>query len=387
MRDASRFEVEGFEHLQADRSEEAQASFEAGLRANPRDEGCLLGLMRMHALAGDTAGAARFAEKLLAVAPEHREAKSAAAFHRLERDEGRALTTLQQLAEQPGSGVFERVNYAKALLFTGNDAEAAFAHAIAAEPNSPYAYIEAAEAALEQGDAAGAVVRLSEALRLTPNQPGLYIALAEAHEAAGDFARADQALIDASGLAPDDTSLLERRYDLAFEGGRFEDALGIADRLLKVVPKDPEYRFMRGQALARLGKREEARRELQSVALSNPEAAEPLVALAELAYEGENDPDTAISLLQRALKHAPDDIGAANDLANIYLELDEPEKVEAVLRPVLEAHPGEPISTFNLAMALVKSDPQRAAQLAREVVESGHPQLGPEAEKLLAGLK
>lgn len=57
-----------------------------------------------------------------------------------------------------------------------------------------------------------------------------------------------------------------------------------------------------------------------------------------------------------------------------------------VLTPILEVNPGEPVSSFNMAMALAQRDPKAAAEHARAVVESGHPQLAPEAEKLLGRL-
>lgn len=387
MKAASPAAVLGFEQLLSGRRDEAQASFEAGLEADATDTTCLLGLLRMHVLEQDAEGTERRAQQLLALAPDHPEAKSHLAYLRLGRGEKAAFGVLQLLAEREGSGIFERLNLAKALSAQGKGdaAEAAFQRAILAEPQSPFAYLEAAEAALERGEPHRAVERLVAATRLMPSEVELWVALAEAHQAAGELTLAEAALVQACGLAPSDASLLERRFALAFDSGRFEDAIALGRRLLQLDPRSTEYPLMLGQALAHAGRPDEARPHLEEAARVDRESPGPLQALAELAYQ-QKQVEQAIALLEQALARAPEDIAVANDLANIYLERQQPERVEQVLGPVLKAHPAEPISSFNLALALARSDPRRAAAHARDVVESGHAQLAPEARRLLGVL-
>jgi tetratricopeptide (TPR) repeat protein len=105
-----------------------------------------------------------------------------------------------------------------------------YERALRAAPASPFARVKAARALLELGRAAEAAEQAREAARLAPEYPGAQTALAAADAALGDFAGAEAALRAA----------------------------------LEVNPFDPYAWRDLGDALARQGRGEEARRPLET---------------------------------------------------------------------------------------------------------------------------
>ncbi|MDQ3264940.1 MAG: tetratricopeptide repeat protein [Myxococcota bacterium] len=369
--------------------DEATLRFEAGLTQDPSDEGCLLGLMRLHALSHDLPSAVAFAQRLLQRSPQHPEAHSHQALHRFEEGEAGALEELAVLAAAPGAGVYERLNLARALSHLGKveAAERAFQEAIAQEPANPVPSLEAADAALDRGDAQAAVHHLTTACRIAPGQARLWTGLAEAKEAAEDYPGALAALDRASQLDPGDLPLLEYRYDVATRAEDWSAAVQTARQLVAKAPEELQYLFQLGEALTFAGELDQAQKTLEKLALLDATAPEPMRALAEV-FIAKGDRERAISVLLRAVTLAPDEPGPTNDLANLYFE--EPggmaQAVE-LLRPIYEAHPEDAVTAFNLALALAKDHPAEALGYAKQVTDSGHPDLAPEAARLMAALR
>ncbi len=105
-----------------------------------------------------------------------------------------------------------------------------------------------------------------------------------------------------------------------FESGNNASALELAELGLKKNPKSAQLRFMRANALERLGRTNEARKALSDMIAQYPEIPDPYNNLARLeASEGRLE--EAIRLLQRALLINPDFALARKNLGDIYLAL------------------------------------------------------------------
>ena len=105
-----------------------------------------------------------------------------------------------------------------------------------------------------------------------------------------------------------------------FRNGNNASALELAELGLKKNPKSLQLRFMRANALERLGRTAEARQVLNDMIANYPEIPDPYNNLARLeAAEGRLE--EAVRLLQRALLINPDFALARKNLGDIYLAL------------------------------------------------------------------
>ncbi len=135
---------------------------------------------------------------------------------------------------------------------------------------------ESAVASLESADAlAQALVLAEEAVQLAPELPDGHSALAlvllcsdepEAHEAA------DEAIGRALALDPDHDPALAVRGARILEGGEPHEALELAQRLIRTGNALPHVVLHKGLALSRLGRHDEAARELKRAIAMAPQA-------------------------------------------------------------------------------------------------------------------
>jgi tetratricopeptide (TPR) repeat protein len=91
-----------------------------------------------------------------------------------------------------------------------------------------------------------------------PDDPRGHVGIGITERALGDVDRAASALDKALALDPDDTLALKERAAIDLRDGHHELALRRLDRAVAADPFDPELRYQRSLALARLGRRGEA---------------------------------------------------------------------------------------------------------------------------------
>ncbi|EJX05674.1 TPR repeat-containing protein [gut metagenome] len=110
------------------------------------------------------------------------------------------------------------------------------------------------------------------------------------------------------------------KVEQLFRSGNNAAALELAELGLKKNPQSLQLRFMRANALERLGRTEEARKSLTEMIEQYPEIPDPYNNLARLeAAEGRLE--TAARLLHRALLINPDFALARKNLGDVYLAL------------------------------------------------------------------
>lgn len=124
-------------------------------------------------------------------------------------------------------------------------------------------YVAIGRLALVEGLAAEAIEAFSHAVRLNPNDPVMHRELAGAYVAAG---AADEALVELiAGLLidPANAALHAAIGQLHLDDGRPADALPALGRALELNPSQYEVRYALANALARLGRTDEAARQLE----------------------------------------------------------------------------------------------------------------------------
>ncbi len=110
------------------------------------------------------------------------------------------------------------------------------------------------------------------------------------------------------------------KVEQLFRSGNNAAALELTELGLKKNPKSLQLRFMRANALERLGRTQEARQSLTDMIAQYPEIPDPYNNLARLeAAEGRLE--EAVRLLHRALLINPDFALARKNLGDVYLAL------------------------------------------------------------------
>ncbi|MFN2286933.1 MAG: XrtA/PEP-CTERM system TPR-repeat protein PrsT [Chromatocurvus sp.] len=232
----------------------------------------------------------------------------------------------------------------------------------------------AAEAALDQAAADGAdsaYLRVTHALaalvdsRETEVAAGLlaratsdYPQDAEAWSLRADIARLEGDLESAADFYARAAELSPARLadrlkfvDVALQLGRTEDAEAQLARLEKVIPDHPGVNFARGRMLLESGDYKAGLQELSRVLGSIPQHAGSLY-LAGAANAREGNFATAQSQLAQFLEAQPGHVAARLELANVYLQMQEPAAAEDLSRRVLDTDPQNTGAMRLLATAL-----------------------------------
>lgn len=342
---------------------EAAREFEAGLKENPKDTSCLLGLARLHLGTQDLAQARLALRRLIDVDPTNSEAQSHLALLDVREGNAAAWGTLQSLSEVPGAGFFEHTNLATVLQEKGDlaGAQAALERADKSQPDNPFVLTELGMLALGRQDAAKAVKCLTRASELMPNEWVPQQLLSRALTLNGAAGQAVAVLNKSIEQHPDIAPLYEDLFKLCMTTASLGAAERAAIALRRLKPNDANPLYLHGLVLFTSGKVTESKPLFEEAMRKAPNAFEPRQALAKVLVLLK-DHDGARKLLEEANAKAPGEAGPANDLALLYLEKAEPKKAETVLRAALAKNPDDPPLSFNLALALVQQNKKAEAK-------------------------
>jgi len=379
--------AEGARLLSQGRANDAIHAFRAGLTTAPRDVECHLGLARAYLSQLKVQDARKALERLLAIDARHLEGQSHLAMLDANEGDERALQQLKAFSSRPEAGFFEHFNLATALQTRGDSegAEAAFEKAVKSQPRSSHSWFELGALAQKRGDLSKAISRFEKAAELAPKSHVPLYMLARAHAAKGEVGRAVEAIKKAISVAPREEGLYEELYKLCFAAGALEGVLTAAKALRALDPKNGNYAYMQGVAQITAGQVEEARGTLAEAMRLVPAAWEVKHALAR-CHQLAGDDAAALSLLEAVHSQVPTEPDPANDLALLYLAKPDAEAARRVLQSVLEAHPSHAGAHLNLALALARQEPARAAEHARRAQQGGDAEISLQATKLLKKL-
>lgn len=228
------------------------------------------------------------------------------------------------------------VNRALAQLGVGRPAEAIkdLSRAIELGASDARIYLMRAQARQQAGDAAGAAADRREANNRDPSDDEGWVA--RGVRRAGENPGAALADFDrALAVNPRSLAALESKaHVLAEKLGRTEEAVQVLDRAVDFHPESPPIRAARAVLLARLGKREAARREAcEALSLdSSPSIVYQVAgAYALLSRQSQEDSQKAVELLSSALRR-----GYGHDLLEADRDLN-PLRDDPRFRKLLQA--------------------------------------------------
>jgi tetratricopeptide (TPR) repeat protein len=174
--------------------------------------------------------------------------------------------------------------------------------ALKARDDMPELWLLMGRAKIAMGDYPGAYAAYRSALDLDRANREAMAAVAQLSLNRGDFAGADDIATQIQALAPDDVLAALVRGYAALGQQRYDDALGIADGLIKQDGSNVGARVIRSMALERQGRIEEALASLKPVAdQSSPDLFNQLQRL----YERTADPRAVAAVLRRQLAASP----------------------------------------------------------------------------------
>jgi tetratricopeptide (TPR) repeat protein len=380
---------EGFKLMQMGLLKEAAREFQAVLAQAPQDVTALMGLARLHLAQHRPNEAQSLLEQVVALHPNHPEARGFLARLRVERDKDEgALNELRALAKNPKAGFIEFYNLGLALLsLSGQEEEAAqaFVQALKVEPKNPHATTYLGMAVLRQGQLPQALKCFKYAATLAPRESLPLQLAAKVLVQQGQVGKAQQALQKAIQRAPKKAELHEEFIKLCLFANSPKAALSSVLELRQLAPKDPNGPYLHGLVMLMSGQVEEARRTFREALSLSPDSWEARLGLARALQLGEKqDVAEARRLLEEAVARAPTEPGPVNELAVHYLAKPETaSQAKELLARVLAVHPDEPGANLNMALALVKTDKAAAARHAQKARASTDPTVREQAERLL----
>ncbi len=195
-----------------------------------------------------------------------------------------------------------------------------------------------------------AYINYQKALKRRPDFPAAQLGMGTLYLAMGRYAAAEAAAAKVLATEPANARALWIVARAAEMAGDFHRA---AERYRKVLEADPSWWETR-QTLAtilyaRLGRSDEARRELEAVLRSSPHAASARALLSEILYrEGETARARAEAL--SALRDDPDSPQALVVLGQILLAEGKRGEAEELFRRALRAPGGAPLAHYGLGM-------------------------------------
>ncbi len=185
-----------------------------------------------------------------------------------------------------------------------------------ADPAAASRYYEDALRRYDDGDAAGAIVQLNNALREDGNMLAGRLLLARAYLRSGELGAAEVAFAEAQRLGVATAEVVVPLAQILLMRGKAEDVLRIAASADLPVAVRVELLVLRGKAYAMLGRSADARESFAQARALDPASAVPLVAeVPVLIAMGEGV--LARELAEEAVRLGPKDAGAYNARASV----------------------------------------------------------------------
>jgi len=376
---------DGVQLMQLGLLRESVRAFGQGLKSNPDDLECLLGMSRALLSLNQERAAVPLLQRYLRLKPNQPEVVSHLAKLKAIRGDAKALDTLRILSEHEKAEYFEHLNYGAALLELGrlDEAEVALHRARQADPGSPYPLVSLGVIAQRRGKASDAVEAFRAAADLDERQAYPLLLIARSHVASNNFNAALDALNEGLRRNPKATDLHIERIKLCLALGATEQAFRAAGLFRQLEPTSPDAAHLHGLSSMLCGHESLARESLEAALVLAPTAHEPRLTLARLEQLAKNVARER-ELLEEAVTLAPSASAPVIDLSTFYLRHQEVPAAIALLQEALARDPTNTSLHLNLALALTTSDPARALEHAKVAATSDQPRIREQGERLAA---
>lgn len=337
--------AQGNDALSANRLDAAAKAYQEAVKLDPSSPRPLLGLAEVARLRKDAASVERHLQEALRVAPK--DAETQRAWGRFE---------------------FSRRQYVKA--------ESAFRKATELSPDSAPAHIDLGDLYMNAlAKPAEAEKAYRRALEINPELAGARNALGMSLFAQGKLDPAAAEFERAIALAPGNPLPLQALGRLEAARGRLDAALAAFDRILEENPKFVPARLNRGDVYVALGRRDDARKDLEAAAKAAPKNPAVLLKLAMFHQEARQYADAEKAYLG-VLEIDPASAISYNNLA--WMAAERGERLDDALawaKKAVEIAPdvGTTHDTLGLVHRARKELPQ-AVEAFRKAAESTPPQ-------------
>lgn len=262
-------------------------------------------------------------------------------------------------------------HYLKALLHTNqgqySEAMQEYEAALDLDPQSSTMYQQAAQLALEMGDASRAFTLAKRFSDLSPENPEAYLLLGQVNWAKGDSDAARKAFEKALELKPGYSEALFALGNLLGAHSP-DDAKKYLESYVKENPDDAaEALYQIAMLESRAGKDPMAEERLKGAVAADPDHMQARHALAQL-YEARRDTEAALAAYQGILERDPRNIMLLNHIGEIYVLKDDNVRAKDHFVRAKEIAPSHPASC--LWLALMAEEAGEYAEAAKQVRES-----------------
>jgi Flp pilus assembly protein TadD len=227
------------------------------------------------------------------------------------------------------------------------EALAAWERAVAKDESSAYLHRVLADALARGSRLDEALVHARRAYELDPQDLDGRHLLVQLLRIRRDIPAVEALLLDEQG-APHDVEAAFALHEIYIEADRGEDALVMAEWLLRHEADPLRAHIARANAFQRLGRPLEAEKALREAIALRPDDLRLFGALARSMRE-RGDRDGEIALYREILDEQPDDQGTLLALAEAQMADDDLEGAIRTLERVEQGHPGDPRVSLRLA--------------------------------------
>ena len=193
-----------------------------------------------------------------------------------------------------------------------------------------------------------AAKEFAEAMRASNFDPAVSLNYTAFLQRRGRMLDAEDVLTDLAARWPQNVSVLSALAQIKMARQEYISAQQIAERIKQIGNDQALGDELLGSALAGRGKYDEGIAALQSAYASEPNAIQPMSALAN-AYVRAGKPDQAIAFLQSVIKANPSNARAYELLGDVQLAMKSPEQARQSFMTAIEKQPKQDAGYLALA--------------------------------------
>ena len=214
-----------------------------------------------------------------------------------------------------------------------------------------------------------AIPLLLAAKTLTPDNWRVDLALGTAQREIGDIDAAEITLKRAVAAEPKQVQALFQLALIQMAKSQFQNAIGNLTEAEKLAPKAPEIQQVLGDALFRLGKKDDALAEFKQLATRDGATLNDSVNLARV-YQAVDRPDDAIQVYREAMQKFPPNPGISALLATVQAQQKKFDEARATIAEARKTTPDD----VRLLRTLIQIEtaagqPRVALSLAQHLVD------------------
>ena len=253
-----------------------------------------------------------------------------------------------------------------------DEASAAYARALAKDPDSAYLLRRLAELAARQGHYEEALAHAEHAHRIDPADRPTRLFLGTLYRVSRNPAAAEAVLREANGEPFDDDAAI-LLFSIYVEADRMPEALALAEWLVKTDPNGVRGHLALAGVHEKMGHGAEAERALRRALAAQPGNLSVYAALARLLHE-RGDRKREIAVYEEVLRVHPNHHATLVALSDAQLAEGRRDQAIATLEKIIKAHPDDLRSVLRLGFLEFEADHYAKAVSRFEKALAANPQ-------------